>query len=64
VDIIKKGRGTHFDPDMVDAFLEIHEHFRNIAREFADVQEERETMDKETSLEDLTHDSEKFSARE
>ena len=38
VDIIKKGRGTHFDPDMVDAFLEIHEQFRNIAREFADFQ--------------------------
>ena len=41
VDIIKKGRGTHFDPDMVDAFLEIHEQFRNIAREFADFQEKK-----------------------
>ncbi|GAK60781.1 AmtB protein [Candidatus Vecturithrix granuli] len=39
VEIIKKGRGTHFDPDMVDAFLEIHEQFRNIACEFADFQE-------------------------
>jgi HD-GYP domain-containing protein (c-di-GMP phosphodiesterase class II) len=48
VDIIKKGRGTHFDPDMVDAFLEIHEQFRNIAREFADFQEEREALKEDT----------------
>ena len=46
VDIIKKGRSTHFDPDIVDAFLEIQEQFRNIAREFADFQEEREILDK------------------
>jgi adenylate cyclase len=64
VDIIKKGSGTHFDPDMVDAFLEIHEQFRNIAREFGDVQEEREALDKDIHLEDLTHDSQKFPARE
>ncbi|MFA5322247.1 MAG: CHASE2 domain-containing protein [Smithella sp.] len=48
VDIIKKGRGTHFDPDMVDAFLEIHEQFRNIAREFADSLEERESLEGDT----------------
>ena len=48
VDIIKKGRGTHFDPVMVDAFLEIHEQFRNIAREFADFQEEREALEEDT----------------
>ena len=47
VDIIKKGRGTHFDPDMVDAFLEIHEQFRTIAREFPDFREEKETMERE-----------------
>jgi response regulator RpfG family c-di-GMP phosphodiesterase len=43
VDIIKKGRGTHFDPDMVDAFLEIHEQFRTIAFEFDDCQEAMRT---------------------
>jgi adenylate cyclase len=52
VDIIKKGRGNHFDPDMVDAFLEIHEQFRNIAREFADSQEEREALEKDTPIGD------------
>jgi HD-GYP domain-containing protein (c-di-GMP phosphodiesterase class II) len=48
VEIIKKGRGTHFDPDMVDAFLEIHEQFRNIAREFADSVEERDALEGDT----------------
>jgi putative two-component system response regulator len=36
VDIIEAGRGTHFDPDMVDAFSEITEQFREIALKFAD----------------------------
>lgn len=27
VNIIKEGRGTHFDPDIVDAFLENHAEF-------------------------------------
>jgi len=30
VDIIKQGRGTHFDPDMVDVFLEHHDLFCEI----------------------------------
>ncbi|KUG23763.1 response regulator [hydrocarbon metagenome] len=64
VEIIKKGRGTHFDPDMVDAFIEIQEQFRNIAREFADFEEEREALDRETPIEDITHDLQKFPARE
>ena len=33
---------------MVDAFLEINEKFRNIAREFADSVEEREALEGET----------------
>ncbi len=64
VETIKKGNGAHFDPDIVDAFPEIQDRFRNIAREYADFEEERETLDKHTSLEDLTHDSQKFSVRE
>ncbi len=44
VSIIKEGKGSHFDPDMVDAFLDIEEDFRQIALEFADFDEERETL--------------------
>ena len=32
--IIIEGRGTHFDPDIVDAFLEIEEQFYEIATRF------------------------------
>jgi putative two-component system response regulator len=34
--IIAEGRGRHFDPDMVDAFLEIQDEFRAIAARYAD----------------------------
>ena len=36
VEIIQAGRGNHFDPDVVDAFLVIQETFREIAQRFAD----------------------------
>jgi len=36
VGIIVKGRGTHFDPDVVDAFLEIEPQFIDIAQRFED----------------------------
>jgi putative two-component system response regulator len=36
VQIMTEGRGSHFDPDMLDAFLEIQEEFRSIARRFTD----------------------------
>lgn len=36
VEIIRDGRGSHFDPDMVDAFLVLSEEFRRIAQRFAD----------------------------
>ena len=32
---MSENRGTHFDPDVVDAFLEVHEEFREIAARFA-----------------------------
>lgn len=32
VEIIAEGRGTQFDPELVDVFLEIHEEFRALAR--------------------------------
>jgi response regulator RpfG family c-di-GMP phosphodiesterase len=36
VAIIREGRGSHFDPDICDAFLARHEEFRTIAARFAD----------------------------
>jgi putative two-component system response regulator len=44
VAIIEEGKGQHFDPDMVDAFLVLAEEFRRIALEFADYDEERQTL--------------------
>ena len=34
--IISAGKGTHFDPHVVEAFLEVAEDFREIARRFSD----------------------------
>lgn len=36
VDIIIQGRGSHFDPDLVDAFVEIEDEFKYIALRFDD----------------------------
>ena len=36
VDIIRQGRGTHFDPDVTDAFLALSTEFQAIAQRFAD----------------------------
>jgi putative two-component system response regulator len=36
VQIIIEGKGKHFDPDMVDAFIEIHQEFLAIAQRYAD----------------------------
>jgi putative two-component system response regulator len=36
VEIMLEGKGKHFDPDILDAFLEIREQFRAIAREYTD----------------------------
>jgi putative two-component system response regulator len=38
--IIREGRGTHFDPDMVDAFLAIEAEFHAIAERYADSEED------------------------
>ena len=37
--IIVEGRGQHFDPDVVDAFLSLGEAFQDIARRYADSDE-------------------------
>jgi len=36
VEIIKAGKARHFDPDIVDAFLELQDEFRAIAAKYAD----------------------------
>lgn len=36
VQIIIEGKGTHFDPDVVDAFLEVNESFQKVAQTFVD----------------------------
>ena len=39
VSIIQEGRGSHFDPDLVDAFVVLQQDFRDIATRFADSDE-------------------------
>ena len=40
VSIIMEGRGSHFDPDVVDAFLVLKEQFQQVARRYADSDED------------------------
>jgi putative two-component system response regulator len=40
LDVMRKGRGTHFDPDVLDAFFEIEGQFVAIAEEFRDEEPE------------------------
>lgn len=42
VAIITKGRAQHFDPDIVDAFLELQTEFQNIAARYADSDQDME----------------------
>jgi len=42
--IIKAGRGSHFDPDIVDAFLAIQDEFQAIVARFADTDETTGTL--------------------
>ena len=34
--IMRQGRGSHFDPDVIDAFLAVEQDFLAIAERFAD----------------------------
>ena len=43
LEIMKEGRGTHFDPDILDAFMEIHETMKSIAIHYADTDEDLKT---------------------
>ncbi len=40
VEIMQKGRGSHFDPDVLDAFIELQDQFQQIARQFSDSEED------------------------
>ena len=40
VSIITEGKGKHFDPDLIDCFLDILEEFQEIAKKFADSDDE------------------------
>ena len=40
VAIIAEGKGSHFDPDMVDAFIEIKDDFLEIAQRYMDSEED------------------------
>jgi len=40
VEIIRQGRGAHFDPDICDAFLVCVEQFQTIAERFADTEQD------------------------
>jgi putative two-component system response regulator len=40
VAMMREGRGTHFDPDILDAFVEIEARFAEIAAQFADSEKE------------------------
>lgn len=40
VEIIREGRGTHFDPDVTDAFIAIADAFQGIAGRFTDTDDE------------------------
>jgi putative two-component system response regulator len=39
LEIMRQGRGSHFDPDVLDAFFALEEEFARIAEEFADEEE-------------------------
>ena len=44
VAVIFQGRGSHFDPDIVDAFIEIQDEFQVIAQRYADSDQDMQRM--------------------
>ncbi len=40
VSIMLEGKGKHFDPDVIDAFLELQDTFKEIAKTYADSDED------------------------
>ena len=52
VGIIAEGRGTHFDPDIEDAFMALQEQFQEVAKRYADSDEDLQA--KAESLKTIT----------
>ncbi len=50
VAIMREGRGTHFDPDIFDAFLEIQDTFLEVALRYADAEDELQKKTEHLSL--------------
>lgn len=46
--IIQEGSGSHFDPDITEAFMKIHEQFKEIAQRYADSDKDLEDKEKLT----------------
>ncbi|MFZ4479358.1 MAG: HD-GYP domain-containing protein [Rhodoferax sp.] len=44
VAVIFQARGSHFDPDIVDAFIEIQDDFKAIAQRYADTDQDMQRM--------------------
>ncbi|MBF0294241.1 MAG: two-component system response regulator [Magnetococcales bacterium] len=53
VAIMREGRGTHFDPDILDAFVAIQDQFLQIAGRYADT--ERDMQEKAAHLLQMIH---------
>jgi putative two-component system response regulator len=50
VSIIIEGKGSHFDPDIVDAFVELAEEFRAVALRFSDSDSDLEAKAKQLAV--------------
>jgi putative two-component system response regulator len=50
ISIIQEGRGSHFDPDMVDAFLSIQDEIQSIAARYADTDADMDVKRKQFEL--------------
>jgi putative two-component system response regulator len=50
ITIILEGRGSHFDPDMVDAFLAIQDEIKSIAARYADTDADMDVKRKQFEL--------------
>jgi putative two-component system response regulator len=44
IDTMREGKGRHFDPDILEAFLDVEGEFRHIAHEFSNSDEERRSL--------------------
>jgi len=50
MEIILEGKETHFDPDVIDAFVELHNEFYKISMEYADDEQSKEILLEDKSV--------------